>query len=660
MRRRFGDQSAMEYLLTYGWAILIIAVILVVLFQLHIFEPAAYFACLGQPGFLCSLPSLSSGGALTVNLSYNGYNYPITITALYCNVTSSPSSKPPSVETTSIAVKPGQQVQLVFQCPITNTRIGSTSSVFLSIYYNTPTINNLQQNFAKGVLPVTYAGDITWDVSEWTPSSNAVGMFLGYGTSGVSVIGPRNGYLYWENASPSIYSVNSSSSPNLTSISGSFSPPSKTYNIWSYIWSNGNEQTQLNYNSKASASSTLYSPTQLNQFAFMINPSAGTTELDAYWVRDRSYPPSGIMPSQGGFGSVSNSNVVESIINSHGFTGTNFQQEVNFNPSSYSSHETSGLGNIRFYLNTPSTPNALYSWCESGCNSSSSSAVFWVNIPSGLGSGAANSIDMEFSGSATYDGYYAGEAPQLSPSYAQYDNGAEVFPLFYDNFAGTSLNSKWTQGEGITATVNSGLQLSGGVAYGASISGIIPPGNTIIESDYEMAQTPTTSPQLLSYADLNPALGVPVSTTLLNSTVWTSFSYGNLAGWSYSTDYHNHDVYNGIETSLFPLHQLSEDDAPCSAPWASHGYTANATANMSGTYTFNIWTDDGTEIFYKTVSGSTWNSVFGGAAWKGQPDTEYSNTVTLSKGQYSLVVEFTDICDPAGLSVVQISPPPST
>ena len=30
-----------------------------------------------------------------------------------------------------------------------------------------------------------------------------------------------------------------------------------------------------------------------------------------------------------------------------------------------------------------------------------------------------------------------GEAPQLSPTYAEYDNGANVFD-FYDNFAGTS------------------------------------------------------------------------------------------------------------------------------------------------------------------------------------------------------------------------------
>jgi len=42
-------QSAMEYLMTYGWAILIIAVVLAALFQLGVFNPMA-FAPKAQPG----------------------------------------------------------------------------------------------------------------------------------------------------------------------------------------------------------------------------------------------------------------------------------------------------------------------------------------------------------------------------------------------------------------------------------------------------------------------------------------------------------------------------------------------------------------------------------------------------------------------------------
>ncbi len=42
-------QSAMEYLMTYGWAILIIAIVLVALFSLGIFN-SANFAPRAQPG----------------------------------------------------------------------------------------------------------------------------------------------------------------------------------------------------------------------------------------------------------------------------------------------------------------------------------------------------------------------------------------------------------------------------------------------------------------------------------------------------------------------------------------------------------------------------------------------------------------------------------
>jgi len=52
-----------------------------------------------------------------------------------------------------------------------------------------------------------------------------------------------------------------------------------------------------------------------------------------------------------------------------------------------------------------------------------------------------------------------GEAPQLSPTYGEYDDGASVFN-FYDNFAGTSLNTnKWTSLASVY-TIDNGLQIT--------------------------------------------------------------------------------------------------------------------------------------------------------------------------------------------------------
>ncbi|MGC8537733.1 MAG: hypothetical protein ACP5MZ_01975, partial [Candidatus Micrarchaeia archaeon] len=47
--QRFKSQSAMEYLMTYGWAILIIAVVLAALFELGVFNPMT-FAPKASPG----------------------------------------------------------------------------------------------------------------------------------------------------------------------------------------------------------------------------------------------------------------------------------------------------------------------------------------------------------------------------------------------------------------------------------------------------------------------------------------------------------------------------------------------------------------------------------------------------------------------------------
>ncbi len=52
---RMRSQSAMEYLMTYGWAILIIAVVLGALYSLGVFSNlGTVTACVAQSGFLCS------------------------------------------------------------------------------------------------------------------------------------------------------------------------------------------------------------------------------------------------------------------------------------------------------------------------------------------------------------------------------------------------------------------------------------------------------------------------------------------------------------------------------------------------------------------------------------------------------------------------------
>lgn len=60
-------QSAMEYLMTYGWAIIVIVIVLAVLYLFNVFNPSGYVGntCSPNTKFLCQLPNMNATGALT-------------------------------------------------------------------------------------------------------------------------------------------------------------------------------------------------------------------------------------------------------------------------------------------------------------------------------------------------------------------------------------------------------------------------------------------------------------------------------------------------------------------------------------------------------------------------------------------------------------------
>jgi uncharacterized protein (UPF0333 family) len=70
--KKMKAQAAMEYLMTYGWAILIVIIVAAALYMLGVFNPATYTqaTATGFPGF--NVPSggwkFDSGGTLTLQL----------------------------------------------------------------------------------------------------------------------------------------------------------------------------------------------------------------------------------------------------------------------------------------------------------------------------------------------------------------------------------------------------------------------------------------------------------------------------------------------------------------------------------------------------------------------------------------------------------------
>ena len=211
-----------------------------------------------------------------------------------------------------------------------------------------------------------------------------------------------------------------------------------------------------------------------------------------------------------------------------------FQQKVTWNPSTYQGYEASDLGNVRFCADSPCTTqlNAWLESCTPSCTTSATSASAWVELTSAIaGSGGTQTVYMTFLSTSThFDGVYWGEAPNIPGTYGANDNGANVF-TFYDNFAGTSLSSKWTtvssSGAGgatiaLDATSNSASGLGAVSSYswthtvGTGLSNsILIVGVTVEKSSGFEASTVT-----YNGVSLTKKVGVGTGTSQMKASLW--------------------------------------------------------------------------------------------------------------------------------------------
>ena len=73
MSKNFKLQSAMEYLMTYGWAILVIAIVLVALYALGVFNGSAFLhpSCIASSGYICTNQTASPSVGNTVQVGFS-------------------------------------------------------------------------------------------------------------------------------------------------------------------------------------------------------------------------------------------------------------------------------------------------------------------------------------------------------------------------------------------------------------------------------------------------------------------------------------------------------------------------------------------------------------------------------------------------------------
>ncbi len=140
-------------------------------------------------------------------------------------------------------------------------------------------------------------------------------------------------------------------------------------------------------------------------------------------------------------------------------TPSPFQQMINVTSTSpgWGDISSSPFGqNVEFFS---STGQILDSWLE---NYTSTRAIWWVKLTSSIPAGSKQTIYMGFAPTSTnlFNTNDVGEAPQLSTTYGEYDDGANVFNNYW-NFAGTSFPTGFTNyNNGGTSTVDNGLNIS--------------------------------------------------------------------------------------------------------------------------------------------------------------------------------------------------------
>ena len=192
------------------------------------------------------------------------------------------------------------------------------------------------------------------------------------------------------------------------------------------------------------------------------------------------------------------------------------------------------------------------------------------------------------------------------------------------------------------------------VSYGGTFYTYSTPYPTTIFS--AIASVGNSSTQLPTYTG-NPDL--PDGYGIANSYEWVGVQGSGTVAYALGTPGFSPGTYFGIKAGAFPseLYYLNYNSVSCSSGYNSTlslAYTA-IYLNSSASVSFSAYADNAIAAWYKPEGSNTWDSLFGNSYWpSASVGNEASNTVSLSKGLYSVAVEWANTCG-AGLQAFQIS-----
>ncbi|MDE1860614.1 MAG: hypothetical protein KGH72_02740 [Candidatus Micrarchaeota archaeon] len=148
-------QSAMEYLMTYGWAILIISLAIVIVFELINVNSLPVQQCIMPAGFSCINYFMLQNGLLSINILQTT-QYPINITAIGCttvagvsNMQATNIAKPALGVAVPISSNYSMNVQCFANGTVATGNPGSIFSGWVAINYTQAYTNIPQTVFGK-------------------------------------------------------------------------------------------------------------------------------------------------------------------------------------------------------------------------------------------------------------------------------------------------------------------------------------------------------------------------------------------------------------------------------------------------------------------------------------------------------------------------------
>ena len=190
-----------------------------------------------------------------------------------------------------------------------------------------------------------------------------------------------------------------------------------------------------------------------------------------------------------------------------------------------------------------------------------------------------------------FDGVTSGEAPQLSITYGQYDNGANVFTAYFNGNTATSDFSVYT---GLTVVQSTGVAGPGGTTINAiQIYGATGAHITAFVFNTAMSNVGLITESSFAFAaDTADATGI---TGLVNSATASGVTNGISVGMGYTSDYF-FQAYDLASAVTLPSNQ--QGAVPAAGTWVYGSTTYTGTSATS-------WTAYDAPQLYSTTGGYT-------------------------------------------------------